>query len=152
MMIDKIKFGGLIITLIMFCFCLISCDVICFPECEIITYSHEELNTDLVKAEIVNCSSTNEQGYHIEVIKTLSNEECDYAITEITEMKFEKIIVIGEPYWPRENVLIFYYPSYELWFYSGRVYKASEESETGVTSYHVNTEELEELINYLLYN
>jgi len=124
----------------------------CFSERDIITYSHEELNTDLVKAEIVNCLRTDEHGYHIEVIKTLSNEECDYTITEIAKMKFERMIVVGEPYWPREKVLIFYYPSYELWFYSGRVYKASEESETGVTSYHVNTEELEELINYLLYN
>ncbi len=152
MMRKIIRFVGLIIQFIMFCFWLTSCEVISFTEDEIITYSYEEINTDLVKAEIVNCSSTNEQGFHIEVIKTLSNEECDYAIAEITEMKFERVIVIGEPYWPRENVLIFYYPSYELWFYSGRIYKASNESETGVTSYHVNTEELEELIDHLLHN
>ena len=98
-----------------------------------ITYTYDELKTDLVKAEIVNYSVTYEPEYqfNIEVVKTLSAEECDYAISEIAKMKFERIIGM-EPNWPRENVLVLYYPSYDLWFsYSGWVDKATEESETG---------------------
>ena len=119
-----------------------------------ITYTYDELKTDLVKAEIVNYSVTYEPEYqfNIEVVKTLSAEECDYAIREIAKMKFERIIVM-EPNWPRENVLVLYYPSYDLWFsYSGWVDKATEESETGKRGYNVTTEGLEELIMYLLNN
>ena len=48
-----------------------------------ITYTYDELKTDLVKAEIVNYSFTYEPEYqfNIEVVKTLSPEECDYAIS-----------------------------------------------------------------------
>ena len=119
-----------------------------------ITYTYDELKTDLVKAEIVNYSVTYEPEYqfNIEVVKTLSPEECDYAISEIANMEFERAIVM-EPNWPRENVLIFYYPSYELEFsYSGWVSKADEESETGKRGNNVNPAELEDLIYYLLNN
>ena len=119
-----------------------------------ITYTYDELKTDLVKAEIVNYSVTYEPEYqfNIEVVKTLSAEECDYAISEIANMAFERVIVM-EPNWPRENVLVLYYPSYDLWFsYSGWVDKATEESETGKRGYNVTTEGLEELIMYLLNN
>ncbi len=119
-----------------------------------ITYTYDELKTDLVKAEIVNYSVTYEPEYqfNIEVVKTLSAEECDYAITEITKMEFEETIGM-EPNWPRENVLVLYYPSYELQFsYSGWVDKATEESETGKRGYNVTTEGLKELIQYLLSN
>ena len=119
-----------------------------------ITYTYDELNTDLVKAEIVNYSVTYEPEYqsNIEVIKTLSAEECNYAITEIAKMKFERTIGM-EPNWPRENVLVLYYPSYDLCFsYSGWVDKATEESETGKRGYNVTPEGLEELIHYLLNN
>ena len=92
-MTNKRKFVGFIAVIVLLCFQFSSCCM----EHETITYAYEELDTDLVKAEIVNCSTTNEHEDHIEVIKTLSNEECDYAITEITKMKFERIIVIGEP-------------------------------------------------------
>lgn len=119
-----------------------------------ITYTYDELNINLLKVEIINCSVSYEPEYQnqIEVIKILNSEECDYAITEISNMEFERKRMIMSPSWPRENVLVFYYSTYELWFYSGRVYKASEESETGVVSYHVYTEELEELIDHLLNN
>ena len=119
-----------------------------------ITYTYDELKTDLVKAEIVNYSVTYEPEYqfNIEVVKTLSAEECDYAISEIANMAFERVIVM-EPNWPRENVLVLYYPSYELQFsYSGWVDKATEESETGKRGYNVNAEGLDELIQYLLSN
>lgn len=119
-----------------------------------ITYTYDELKTDLVKAEIVNYSVTYEPEYqfNIEVVKTLSAEECDYAITEITKMEFEETIGM-EPNWPRGNVLVLYYPSYGLRFsYSGWVDKATEESETGKMGYNVNAEGLEELIMYLLNN
>ena len=119
-----------------------------------ITYTYDELKTDLVKAEIVNYSFTYEPEYqfNIDVVKILSAEECDYAISEIAKMKFEKVIVM-EPNWPRENVLIFYYPSYELEFsYSGWVSKADEESETGIRGNNVDPAELEDLIYYLLNN
>ena len=119
-----------------------------------ITYTYDELKTDLVKAEIVNYSVTYEPEYqfNIEVVKTLSAEECDYAITEITKMEFKKTIGM-EPNWPRGNILVLYYPSYELAFsYSGWVDKATEESETGKMGYNVNAEGLDELIMYLLKN
>nr|MBE6545462.1 hypothetical protein [Oscillospiraceae bacterium] len=119
-----------------------------------ITYTYDELKTDLVKAEIVNFSITYEPEWqdHIEVIKTLSPEECDYAISEIAKMEFEEVIVF-EPNWPRENVLVLYYPSFELEFsYAGWVDKATEESETGKMGHNVNAEGLEELIIYLLNN
>ena len=119
-----------------------------------ITYTYDELKTDLVKAEIVNYSVTYEPEYqfNIEVVKTLSAEECDYAITEITKMKFQRIIGM-EPNWPRENVLVLYYPTCELEFsYSGWVSKATEESETGKRGYNVTSDGLEELILYLLNN
>ena len=119
-----------------------------------ITYTYDELKTDLVKAEIVNYSVTYEPEYqfNIEVVKTLSPEECDYAISEIANMEFERATCM-EPHWPRENVLIFYYPSYELEFsYSGWVSKADEESETGKRGNNVNPAELEDLIYYLLNN
>ena len=107
-----------------------------------------------MKAEIVNYSVTYEPEYqfNIEVVKTLSPEECDYAISEIANMEFERAIGM-EPNWPRENVLVLYYPSYELEFsYSGWVSKADEESETGKMGHNVNAEGLEDLINYLLKN
>jgi hypothetical protein len=67
-------------------------------------------------------------------------------------MAFKRVIVM-EPNWPRENVLVLYYPSYELQFsYSGWVDKATEESETGKIGYNVNAEGLDELIMYLLKN
>ncbi len=119
-----------------------------------ITYTYDELKTDLIKAEIVNYSVTYEPEYqnNIEVIKTLSAEECDYAISEIANMEFGRTIGM-EPNWPRGNILVFYYPSYELWFsYSGWVDKATEESETGKRGYNVTPAELEDLINYLLNN
>jgi hypothetical protein len=119
-----------------------------------ITYTYDELKTDLIKAEIINYSVTYEPECqdNIEVIKTLSAEECDYAISEIADMEFGRTIGM-EPNWPRDNVLVFYYPSYELWFaYYGWVEKATKESETGTRGYNVNPAELEDLINYLLNN
>lgn len=119
-----------------------------------ITYTYDELSTDLVKAEIVNYSVSYEPEYqsNTEVIKTLSAEECDYAISEIANMEFERVIVF-EPNWPIENVLVLYYPSFELCFsYSGWVDKATEESETGKRGYNVSAEGFKELINYLLNN
>ncbi len=117
-----------------------------------ITYTQDELSTDLVKAEIINYSYDPEYQGNIELIKTLSTEECDYAITEIVKMNFQRTIGM-EPNWPRGNVLVLYYPSYELWFsYMGYVEKATDESETGRRGYSVTSEGLEELINYLLNN
>ena len=119
-----------------------------------ITYTYDELKTDLIKAEIINYSVTYEpeRQDNIEVIKTLSAEECDYAISEIADMEFGRTIGM-EPNWPRGNVLVFYYPSYKLWFsYCGYVEKATKESETGTRGYNVNPAELEDLINYLLNN
>ncbi|MBQ7343656.1 MAG: hypothetical protein IJW53_02695 [Clostridia bacterium] len=119
-----------------------------------VTYTYDELSADLVKAEIVTYSTIYEPEYQFntEIVKTLSAEECDYAISEIANMKFEKLIVM-EPNWPRENVLVFYYPTYELQFsYSGWVDKATEESETGKRGYNVDSDGLEELINHLLNN
>ena len=119
-----------------------------------ITYTYDELSTDLVKAEIVNYSADYEyeHQFNVEVVKTLSDEEVTYAIAEIAKIEFERVIVF-EPNWPRENALVLYYPSYELCFsYLGWVEKVAVESETGKRGYNVNAEGLEELINYLLNN
>ena len=133
---------------------IVFCVLLSISSCSYITYTHDELSTDLVKAEIINYSVTYEPEYqsNIELIKTLSAEECDYAITEIVKMNFQRTIGM-EPNWPRGNILVLYYPSYELWFsYSGWVDKANDESETGRRGYSVSPEGLEELINYLLNN
>ena len=138
------------ILLIVFCVLFSTSSCLGSP----ITYTYDELKTDLIKAEIVNYSVTYEPEYqsNIEVIKTLSAEECDYAISEISNMEFGRTIGM-EPNWPRGNILVFYYPSYELQFsYSGWVDKATEESETGKRGYNVTPEGLEELIHYLLNN
>ena len=133
---------------------IVFCVLFSISSCSYITYTHDELSTDLVKAEIINYSVTYEPEYqsNIELIKTLSAEECDYAITEIVKMNFQRTIGM-EPNWPRGNILVLYYPSYELWFsYVGYVEKANDESETGRRGYNVTSEGLEELINYLLNN
>ncbi len=119
-----------------------------------ITYTYDELKNSLIKVEIVNYSVTYEPEYQFDtkVVKTLTAEECDYAISQIVNMEFNRTIGM-EPNWPKDNVLVFYYPSYELEFsYSGWVSKATEKSETGVQGYNVTPAELEDLINYLLNN
>ena len=113
-----------------------------------ITYTYEELSTDLIRAEIINISV----GKSDEVLKTLSVEECDYVIREISNMEFKRTLWIGDLPSHLENVLIFYYPSFNLQFYKSVIYKATDESETGVRSYYVDTDELEELIDNVLNN
>ena len=122
--------------------------------CAPITYTYDELRTDLIKAEIINYSVAYEPEFqaNIEVLKTLTVEECDYAITEIANIEFERTIGT-EPNWPRGKILVLYYPSYKLWFScSGYITKPDEKSETGERGYNVTTPGLEELIDYLLNN
>ena len=113
-----------------------------------ITYTYEELSTDLIRAEIYDWSSSSGR----KILKTLSAEECDYVIREISNMEFKRTLWFGDPPSHLENVLMFYYPSFNIKFHKNVIYKATDESETGVTSYHVDTDELEELIENVLNN
>ena len=139
----------LVLLTVVFClFSLVSC-VYGDP----ITYTYDELKTDLIKIEVVNRTVSYNDGYqeHMEVCKTLNAEESEYVLTKIESMEFLEITTM-EKHSLKGHIIVLYYPSYELLFAPGAIRKNVDSNELGEQLFFniKHNEELDELINYLL--
>ena len=92
----------------------ISCGflVSCLSPKEDISYSHESLQENLLQIDYVEISGENE-----EKIKTLTLEEQEYLVLELSKISFEQTYFRGMEM-PRISgeAFVLYYPTYKLYF------------------------------------
>ena len=108
------SFIGLIILINLICFQFVSC----FIEHEIITFSYEELSNGLEKIAYADTSyfDTNGEKSEEKIIKVLSEAEKEYVLLEISKIEFETTIYGPEINTLEGYTLVFYYPTYRLYF------------------------------------
>lgn len=93
--------------------CISCCFLVsCLPQKEPISYSYESLCGNLLQIDYVNIYGKRE-----EKIKTLTIEEQEYVVLELSKMYFEQTYFRGMEM-PKLNgeAFVFYYPTYKLYF------------------------------------
>ena len=131
-----------------------------------LSLTYDELSYDLVKIELAHRTVSNEGEYveHCEVYKTLSNEETEYAVAEISKITFTTFDNYGVSI-PDGDVLIFYYTNYVLRISAWNIEKMYNDNYDGEYVQYLGAEpskyrmydiqqheEIESIISYLKNN
>lgn len=141
------SFIGLIILLNLICFQFVSC----FIEHEIIAFSYEELSNGLEKIAIVDASGV-EHGEEEKILRILTDEETENVLTKIGNMSFETTFYVPEPNEFMGTTLVFYYPTYKLYFSATIIMKKNlgPDSKDIVYFYDVSiNKDFVELVSYV---
>ena len=109
-----IRFVGFVTVFILLCFQITSCRI----EHETITFSYEELSKDLEKISYADTSYFDSNGERGEekIIKVLTEEQKEYVLTKISKIEFETTIYAPELNTLDGYAIVFYYPTYVLYF------------------------------------
>ena len=97
-----------------------------------ITFTYDELNRDLIRIELAHRTFSHESEYveHCEVYKTLSNEETEYVLAELSKITFTTFNNYG-PGIPDGDVLILYYTNYVLYISAWNIEKIYNDNYDG---------------------
>ena len=103
-----IKFAASSLLLVIISLSIVSCK-------SNLSFTYDELSCDLIKIELAHRTFSDESEYveHFEVYKTLSNEETEYAVAELSKITFTTFDNYGVSI-PDGDVLIFYYTNFVL--------------------------------------
>ena len=141
------SFIGLIILLNLICFQFVSC----FIEHEIIAFSYEELSDGLEKIAIVDASGV-EHGEEEKILRILTDEETENVLSKIGNMSFETTFYGPEPNEFMGTTLVFYYPTYKLYFSSTIIMKKNLDPDSKDRGYFYSVNQNEyfiELVSYV---
>lgn len=103
-----IKFAAFSLLLVIISLSIVSCK-------SYLSFTYDELSCDLIKIELAHRTFSDESEYdkHFEVYKTLSNDETEYVLTELSKITFTTFDNYGINI-PDGDVLILYYANYVL--------------------------------------
>ena len=113
------KLVTVLILLFWICTSLLACSS------KTVSYTREELCFELLKVDFVERITTQAPySQTVRIIKTLDEEQKNYALDQIGDRDFCRLAYYGPPY---ENgyALVFYYSSYTLTFAQEAIYKKS---------------------------
>lgn len=106
-----------------------------------LTLTHDELSCDLIKIELAHRTFSYEDEYveHSEIYKTLSDEETEYALAEISKISFTTFDNYG-PGVRDGDVLILHYTNYVLYISAWNIEKVYNDNYDGEYAQYLGLE------------
>ena len=120
-----LKYVGFITVFALFLFLFTSCKF----QREIITFTYEELSNKLEKVALVDASGV-EHGEEEKVVRVLTLDETENVLSKIGNMSFETTFYGPEPNAFMGTALVFYYPTYKLYFSKTIIMKKNLDSDS----------------------
>lgn len=154
-----IKLGALSLLLVIISLSIVSCK-------SNLSFTYDELTCDLIKIELAHRTFSDESEYdeHCEVYKTLSDEETEYVLSELSKITFTTFDNYGISI-PDGDVLILHYTNYILYISAWNIEKMYSDNYYGEYIQYLGAEpskyrmydiqqheEMENIISYLKSN